>query len=162
MHKHGSSEVVRNKIAADVGGDPRAITRGVICGPGEGRRGKGGATPEKASTRAKLSGRSDRIIFPPGRGEKKEGRMYTRIYTIYDKVAEQSGPVFQAPNDATAQRQMRHLCAQPGIVADDFQLWCIGEFEDTPRDGEVCRLTPYATSRLISAVLEPVVPLPIK
>jgi len=88
--------------------------------------------------------------------------MYTRIYTIYDKVAQQSGPVFQAPNDATAQRQLRHLLNQPGIVADDFQLWCIGEFDDEPKDGEVCKLIAYATSRLISAVLEPVVPLPIK
>lgn len=88
--------------------------------------------------------------------------MHSRIYTIYDKVAEQSGPVFQAPNDATALRQFRHLLAQPGIVPDDFQLWCIGEFEDYPIDGEVCKLTSYATSRLISAVLEPVVPLPIK
>lgn len=88
--------------------------------------------------------------------------MYTRIYTIYDKVAQQSGPVFQAVNDATAQRQLRHLLAQPGVVAEDYQLWCIGEFEDDPKDGEVCRLTPYATSRLISDVLEPVVTLPIK
>ena len=88
--------------------------------------------------------------------------MYTRIYTIYDKVAQQSGPVFQAPNDATAQRQLRHLLNQPGIVGDDFQLWCIGEFDEEPKDGEVCKLTSYATSRLVSAALEPVVPLPIK
>lgn len=90
--------------------------------------------------------------------------MHTKIYTIYDRIAQQSGPVFQAPNDATAQRQFRHLIAmnQPGMVAEDFQLWCIGEFEDEPIDGEVCRLTPYATSRLISHILEPVVPPTIK
>lgn len=90
--------------------------------------------------------------------------MYTRIYTIYDRIAQQAGPVFQAVNDATAQRQLRHLIAmnQPGMAAEDFQLWCIGEFEDTPNDGEVCRLTPYVSSRLISHILEPVVPLPIK
>lgn len=89
-------------------------------------------------------------------------KMYYRIYTIYDKVAEQSGPVFQAINDAVAQRQFRHVIEQPGVVADDFQLWCIGEYFSTPEDGEVCRLVPYKSSRLVSATVEPVVMQSVK
>lgn len=83
--------------------------------------------------------------------------MFYRIYTIFDQVAQQSGPVFQAVNDGVAQRQFKRVLDQPGIVADDFQLWCIGEYDDAPNDGEVCRFEPYKTSRLVDCILEPVV-----
>lgn len=49
------------------------------------------------------------------------------LYTLYDKVAEEAGPLFQAKNDQVAARQSLSILAQ---VSDpnDFDLLKVGEF----------------------------------
>ncbi len=57
--------------------------------------------------------------------------MITRLYTIYDKLAEETGPVFQAKNDQVAYRQFQtQLSTIQNIKADDFTLLCVGEYEN--------------------------------
>lgn len=51
-----------------------------------------------------------------------------RVYVIYDKVAEEGGPLFLAKNDGVAMRQYMNLIKdvkQPG----DFQLYVLGEYD---------------------------------
>ncbi len=57
--------------------------------------------------------------------------MVTRLYTIYDVLAEESGPVFQAVNDEVAYRQFQtQLQTIPNIREDDFKLICVGEYDN--------------------------------
>lgn len=47
----------------------------------------------------------------------------TKIYQMYDKLAEQAGPTFEAVNDAVALRgTLKHREAN-----DDLELYCVGE-----------------------------------
>lgn len=49
------------------------------------------------------------------------------LYSVYDKVAEQAGPIFQAVNDGVALRQFKNVLK--GVDApDDFELRRIGRF----------------------------------
>lgn len=54
--------------------------------------------------------------------------MVTRLYVIFDSVAEESGPIFQAKNDAVALRQFGNLQKKEGF-SDEFSLWCFGSFD---------------------------------
>jgi len=47
------------------------------------------------------------------------------LYTIYDKVAEETGPLFEAKSDAVASRSARNLLAEVQAV-DDFKLLRVG------------------------------------
>lgn len=53
-----------------------------------------------------------------------------RLYCIYDKVAMESGPLFEAKNDLVALRMYNgvNLPGQP----EDFCLYCIGEYYHSP------------------------------
>lgn len=52
------------------------------------------------------------------------------LYTIHDRVAEECGPVFQAPREAVAVRQYRNLIAKEGVLdASDFDLLCLGTMD---------------------------------
>ena len=47
--------------------------------------------------------------------------MKVNIYTIYDKVSEECGPVFQAKNDVVAHRAFKHLISDtPNVNLDDI------------------------------------------
>jgi len=49
------------------------------------------------------------------------------LYVVYDKIAGECGPVFEAKNDAVARRQYNHLVSSnPGIVQEDFELMQVG------------------------------------
>lgn len=52
------------------------------------------------------------------------------LYCIYDRVAEESGPIFEAKNDMMALRMYNgvNLPGQP----DDFQLLRLGEYHHSP------------------------------
>lgn len=52
--------------------------------------------------------------------------MKQKLYTLYDNVAEQFGPVFQAANNAVAMRSVQNMKIK---VYDDFQLFLIGEWD---------------------------------
>lgn len=56
--------------------------------------------------------------------------MKMNLYVVFDKIAGECGPVFEAKNDAVALRQYRHLVASnPGFVQDDFELMQVGTMD---------------------------------
>lgn len=61
--------------------------------------------------------------------------MKRRLYVIYDTIAEDSGPVFEAVNDGVARRYYDKLCAEnmqdPVFKANDYQLICVGIIDKT-------------------------------
>lgn len=53
-----------------------------------------------------------------------------RIYTIYDRVAEEAGPIFEAKHDAIAHRQFQQLIHQESVINQgDYALYCLGSFD---------------------------------
>lgn len=52
------------------------------------------------------------------------------LYSIYDSVAEEFGPIFEAGNDSVALRAKKGLLKQvdPSMLAE-FDLYCVGEYE---------------------------------
>ncbi len=70
--------------------------------------------------------------------------MKINVYTIYDKLARESGPLFQAKNDKVAYRQ---FCTQlkeiKNIQKEDFELLNIAEY-----DNEACQLQDMITVRV--------------
>ena len=60
--------------------------------------------------------------------------MKVNLYTIYDVIAEESGPVFQAKNDSIACRICDNLISESNVTAvSDFHLWCLGCFDTESR-----------------------------
>ncbi len=60
--------------------------------------------------------------------------MKVNIYTIYDKVAEECGPVFQAKNDMVAVRMLKSMLAEnPNIPIDEYEVYSLGEFDTEKR-----------------------------
>jgi len=52
------------------------------------------------------------------------------LYTIYDKVAQETGPLFEAKSDAVASRSARNLLSEVQNV-DDFKLLRVGYSDKT-------------------------------
>ncbi len=70
--------------------------------------------------------------------------MKINIYTIYDKLAKESGPLFQAKNDQVAFRQFQtQLKDIKNIQVQDFELLNIAEY-----DNENCQLQSLITVRV--------------
>ena len=60
--------------------------------------------------------------------------MKVNIYTIYDKVACESGPIFQAKNDTVALRCFMSLMKDtPNVTPSDYDVYCLGEFDTDSR-----------------------------
>ncbi len=60
--------------------------------------------------------------------------MKVNIYTIYDKVSEECGPVFQSKNDVVAYRAFKHLISEESSVnPNDYDLYCLGLFDTESR-----------------------------
>ena len=60
--------------------------------------------------------------------------MKVNIYTIYDKVACESGPIFQAKNDTVALRCFMSLMKEtPNVVPHDYDVYCLGDFDTESR-----------------------------
>ena len=60
--------------------------------------------------------------------------MKVNIYTIYDKVACEAGPIFQAKNDKVACRACDSMISEAcGNFVSDYQLWCLGSFDTEKR-----------------------------
>lgn len=56
--------------------------------------------------------------------------MKNRMYVVYDRVAEEGGPVFVAVNDGVARRQYRALLQQVSPVdIDSYKLYLVGEYD---------------------------------
>lgn len=60
--------------------------------------------------------------------------MKVNLYTIYDVIAEESGPIFQAKNDLIACRVCDSLISEANLTAvSDLHLWCLGCFDTESR-----------------------------
>ena len=57
-----------------------------------------------------------------------------KLYTIYDKLAGEHGPVFEAKNDFVAARSFAH--ALKGAPAIDYELYLVGERIDVSDEPE--------------------------
>lgn len=56
--------------------------------------------------------------------------MKSNLYVIYDVLAEECGPVFQAVNDKVAARAYYGLVGPLSIAArKDYQLWLVGSID---------------------------------
>ena len=56
--------------------------------------------------------------------------MKMNLYVVFDRMAQESGPVFEAKNDPVAARQTRALIAQaPGANILEFQLLKLGTID---------------------------------
>ena len=55
--------------------------------------------------------------------------MMMYVYSIYDKVADESGPLFTAKNHAVAMRQFRSILKDS--PSDEYELLCVGEVEQS-------------------------------
>lgn len=62
-----------------------------------------------------------------------------RLYTIYDKVAQESGPLFEAKNDTVAIR-MYNGVNFPGN-REDYQLYYLGDYSHDPMN-VMCKAHP--------------------
>lgn len=63
--------------------------------------------------------------------------MVSKLYVIFDKLAEESSPIFQAKNDAVAMRMYLGSPLPDGAKREDFILRCVGEY-----DHELCQTQP--------------------
>lgn len=53
------------------------------------------------------------------------------VYAIRDELAEETGPLFEAPSDAVALRQFGHLLSQVDDTSKgDYKLFRFGEFTE--------------------------------
>ena len=67
-----------------------------------------------------------------------------KVYSIYDKVGEESGNLFEAKNDAIALRIFSRLQFPEGEKIEDYDLYCVGYF-----DRDKVLLTALGKSRLV-------------
>lgn len=65
------------------------------------------------------------------------------VYAIYDTVAQESGPLFEAKNDGIALRNFENFLGKTHLV-DDFRLYAVGEY-----DKESMVLVGYEKARLV-------------
>ena len=65
--------------------------------------------------------------------------MTYNIYTIYDKVSEECGPVFQAKNFGVAKRYLEDMVKNNPINLDEYALYQLATF-----DSESFKLTSLA------------------
>lgn len=56
--------------------------------------------------------------------------MEKRLYVIYDRVAEESGPIFEAVNDGVALRNFRGLISRTeGVSPEEYKLFLVGTYD---------------------------------
>ncbi len=54
--------------------------------------------------------------------------MVYNIYSIYDSVAEEYGPIFNAKSDAVAKRAVSGILNSGEIRSNDYDLYCLGTY----------------------------------
>lgn len=57
--------------------------------------------------------------------------MTRNIYVVYDKVAQESGPIFEATTDGAALRSFHKLTTGPDIDQSEFELYKLGVVNHT-------------------------------
>lgn len=74
------------------------------------------------------------------------------LYSVYDKVAEEYGPVFQAVNDRVASRNFSQMLTNPNtpVNTEDFELYRLARFDthtgSVTSDG-IALITPVRGSK---------------
>lgn len=51
------------------------------------------------------------------------------LYSVWDKKAEEYGPVFMAKNDAVAKRSFNNMMKEQPVNSEEYQLCWVGEFD---------------------------------
>jgi len=51
-----------------------------------------------------------------------------KMYVVLDRIAEDSGPIFEAKNDAVAHRNYRKMMESVDLPRSSFRLLSLGEF----------------------------------
>lgn len=71
------------------------------------------------------------------------------LYTVLDRVANDTAPVFESKNDATALRAVSSMFANPDVTENinDFDVLCVGSVEHEP-----FKLTPYDVPRRLEKI----------
>lgn len=64
--------------------------------------------------------------------------MVNRLYVIFDKVAEESGPIFEAKNDAVAIRNYQNLVFKDNVKHDDYKLLFVGVMDHDNSQIDAC------------------------
>lgn len=55
--------------------------------------------------------------------------MITYVYVVYDTVAKEAGPLFQAKNDDVAKRNVRNLVDREHVNPLEMKLYHVGSFD---------------------------------
>lgn len=76
--------------------------------------------------------------------------MKTYLYTVYDRVAEEGGPVFQSKNEGTAIRAYKQLLQGSPAPAHEYSLVCLGEYENDP-----AKIVAYDTPYTVQLPVDP-------
>lgn len=54
-----------------------------------------------------------------------------KVYTVFDRVAEEAGPLYEAINDGIALRNFRGVMEKiPPYQHGDYRLYCIAEYDN--------------------------------
>jgi uncharacterized protein YehS (DUF1456 family) len=63
----------------------------------------------------------------PDKVRTRSKTMLMNMYVVYDRVAKESGPVFEAKNDDVALRKLRHEFESAKVdIQDDMKLYRVG------------------------------------
>ena len=72
------------------------------------------------------------------------------LYVVYDKIAQESGPVYTAKNDVVAQRMYQGLINDTGINPADYQLLHVAAYDN----GALSATLPSVIPDVYEVVLE--------
>lgn len=56
--------------------------------------------------------------------------MKQRVYAVYDKRAEEAGPLFQAKNDSVGLRNFENMLDREGVKAEEYKLLYLGIYDN--------------------------------
>lgn len=71
--------------------------------------------------------------------EKKVADRCVGMYVIYDRLAEEAGPIFHARNDAVAYRSYDHHISTSRLNPDEYDLYYVGLY-----NAEIMLIKPNA------------------
>lgn len=72
------------------------------------------------------------------------------LYVVYDKVAQEGGPVYTAKNDAVAQRMFQGLINDTGINPVDYQLLHVAAYDN----GALSATLPVVIPEVYEVIVE--------
>lgn len=53
-----------------------------------------------------------------------------KLFSVYDRKAEEFGPLFEAKNEDVAIRQFKNMLSSERMLSpEDYNLYCFGEFD---------------------------------